>query len=523
MLAIGVGGADCGRGDGRACRGRCCIPSWSACTSPGKLGGLDRAQGRHHSSCARSLTVKGGTNKIVEYFGPGAESISATGKGDDLQHGRRAGRDDVALPVRRAHGRVPARHRRARSGRAGRGVPPAPACATRRSSASSPKLLRRDRRDRPLARSSRTSSGPHSPDRGRPIGKLAAEVRENELAGDHHQRAHRLAAPTRRYEDMRRAAHVAMQALRPGLRRRPSSWSRRAPSSIYQTIKRDGHDARRSSAIGGTVLANACGPCIGQWKRTTSRRARAEHDRQLVQPQLPRAQRRQPARRCSFITQPRPGDRAARFAGHARLQPAHRHADGARTARRSGSRAPAGEELPRDGFARGAGGLREPRGRRRRRHGRVPIRTASGCSCSAPSQPWNGAGLRRPADPGQGEGQDDDRPHLAGGPVAALTAATSDKISDNMFLGAINALHRRDRQGRQPLTGETGGRSRRSRARLQGRGPGVGRRRRRELRRGLEPRARGDVAALSRRRGGAGAQLRAHPRDEPRRSRACCR
>ena len=45
------------------------------------------------------LTVKGGTNKIVEYFGPGAETISATGKGHDHQYGCRVGRDDLHFPV----------------------------------------------------------------------------------------------------------------------------------------------------------------------------------------------------------------------------------------------------------------------------------------------------------------------------------------------------------------------------------------------------------------------------------------
>jgi hypothetical protein len=50
---------------------------------------------------AGMLTVKGGTNAIVEYFGPGAESISLHGQGHDLQHGRRNRRDDVDLRLRR--------------------------------------------------------------------------------------------------------------------------------------------------------------------------------------------------------------------------------------------------------------------------------------------------------------------------------------------------------------------------------------------------------------------------------------
>ena len=60
---------------------------------------------------ARLLTVEGGTGAIVEYFGPGADSISATGKAHDLQHGRRDRRHHIDLRVRRQHGGVPQGHR----------------------------------------------------------------------------------------------------------------------------------------------------------------------------------------------------------------------------------------------------------------------------------------------------------------------------------------------------------------------------------------------------------------------------
>ena len=56
---------------------------------------------------AEILTVKGGTGAIVEYFGPGADSITATGKATDLQHGRRDRRHHLALRLRRQHGRLP--------------------------------------------------------------------------------------------------------------------------------------------------------------------------------------------------------------------------------------------------------------------------------------------------------------------------------------------------------------------------------------------------------------------------------
>src|SRR4029450_3964002 len=67
------------------------------------------------------------------------------------------------------------------------------------------------------------------------------------------------------YEDMKRSAHVAMQALKAGLKAKPPFLVPPGSERIYQTIKRDGI-METFEKIGGTVLANACGPCIGQRK-----------------------------------------------------------------------------------------------------------------------------------------------------------------------------------------------------------------------------------------------------------------
>ena len=90
-----------------------------------------------------------------------------------------------------------------------------------------------------------------------------------------------------------------------------------------------------------------------------------------------------------------------------------------------------------------------------------------------------------------------------------------DKFSDNMFMGAINAYTGEAGKGNNVLTGETEPADRHDRARLQGAGRQLGRRRRRQLRRGQQPRARRAVAAPARRRRGHRAQLRPHPRVQP--------
>src|SRR5258708_18873583 len=66
---------------------------------------------------------------------------------------------------------------------------------------------------------------------------------------------------------MKRPAHVAVQALKAGLKAKTPFLVTPGSERIYQTIKRDGMMATFEQ-IGGTVLANACGPCIGQWKRS---------------------------------------------------------------------------------------------------------------------------------------------------------------------------------------------------------------------------------------------------------------
>src|SRR3989442_2379123 len=83
------------------------------------------------------------------------------------------------------------------------------------------------------------------------------------------------------------ASRVALQGTKAGLRAKVPFWITPGSERIYQTIKRDGLiDA--FAKIGGTVLANACGPCIGQWKRGDVRAPRAHTIRSSFNPDFPR-------------------------------------------------------------------------------------------------------------------------------------------------------------------------------------------------------------------------------------------
>jgi aconitate hydratase len=110
--------------------------------------------------------------------------------------------------------------------------------------------------------------GPHSPDRARPLSQLAQEVKDesNEFVSD--ISATLIGSCTNSsYEDMSRAADVAKQAIERGVRAKAPLMVTPGSERVRATIERDGQMASLRS-IGATVLANACGPCIGQWKRS---------------------------------------------------------------------------------------------------------------------------------------------------------------------------------------------------------------------------------------------------------------
>src|SRR6266540_2519053 len=262
MVAIGVGGADCGE----AMAGlawEVLDPKLIGVRLTGKLSGWTSGKAVITYLCTL-LTVKGGTNKVIEYFGPGAESISATGKGTICNMGAELGAttslfqfDDRMATYLRATRRADVADL-AEQWREHLVADP--------QVAESAKDFYDEVVEIDLDQLEPHIVGPGSPDLGRPISRLARDVRENgwpariksALIGS---------CTNSSYEDMRRAAHIAMQGLRAGLRARTPFMITPGSERVYQTIKRDGL-VKIFEDIGGTVLANACGPCIGQWKRS---------------------------------------------------------------------------------------------------------------------------------------------------------------------------------------------------------------------------------------------------------------
>ncbi len=196
------------------------------------------------------------------------------------------------------------------------------------------------------------------------------------------------------YEDITRVASIARQAAARGLTAKCDLLITPGSEQVRATIERDGLLADLE-AIGATVLANACGPCIGQWSRPESITGSAEHDRQLVQSQLPEAQRRLGEHaQLRHLARHRAGDRARR---PARLRPDDRHDHRPRRlrghARRSRRRDPPRPRLRpgREHVHRAAGRWFGDRGRgvadqrppavARSRSPRGTATTTSGCPC----------------------------------------------------------------------------------------------------------------------------------------------
>ena len=215
---------------------------------------------------ARQLTVEGGTGAIVEYFGPGADSISATGKATICNMGAEIGAtcsvfgyDANMSTYLKATGREAiadaadkvAEHLRPDDG--------AQYDQTVEIDLSSLKPL---------------INGPHSPDRAHRVGAdgVGKAARENDWPVE--VSAALIGSCTNSsYEDITRAASIARQAAAKGLKARTELLISPGSEQIRATIERDGLLADLE-AIGATVLANACGPCIGQWERAADKTAK---------------------------------------------------------------------------------------------------------------------------------------------------------------------------------------------------------------------------------------------------------
>jgi aconitate hydratase len=444
MIAIGVGGADCGE----AMAGlpwEVLHPKLVGVHLTGKLGGWTAPKDVITYLCTL-LTVKGGTNKVIEYFGPGAESISATGKGTICNMGAELGATTSLFPFD---------HRMAAYLRATERADIAALAEEHRAHlvadpevAASPTRFYDEIVEIDLDTLEPHVVGPHSPDRGRPISRLAAEARANKwpatitnaLIGS---------CTNSSYEDMRRAEHIAMQGAKAGLKARSKFLVTPGSERVFQTVKRDGV-VDSFTRIGGTVLANACGPCIGQWKRTDIGPDQTNTIVSSFNRNFP-GRNDGSASTLSFITSPEIVTALA-LAGTLEFNPLTdtlTAPDGSQVRLTP----PEAEELPRDGFVRGTAGLEPPADDPDAVRIEVPANSER-LQLLGPFVAWDGKDFIDLPILVKTKGKTTTDHISPAGPWLRYRGHL-DKISDNMFLGAVNAFTGAAGQGVNPLTGES--------------------------------------------------------------------
>jgi len=261
MIAIGVGGAD-------AVDVMAGMP-WELCW-PGLIGVHLTGELKGWTAAkdvilhlAGILTVKGGTGKIVEYFGPGTKSISCTGKATITNMGAEIGATTSVFPFdERLAAYLRATGREELADLAEEHVEFLQADPEVESD---PERYYDQIVEINLSQLEPHLNGPFTPDLAHPISKMKKDAEKNgypvnlssALIGS---------CTNSSYEDIERAANIAKQALKKGLKARIPFLITPGSEQIRATIERDGQ-LETLTRLGGTVLANACGPCIGQWKR----------------------------------------------------------------------------------------------------------------------------------------------------------------------------------------------------------------------------------------------------------------
>ena len=210
------------------------------------------------------LTVKGGTGKIIEYFGKGTESISCTGKATITNMGAEVGATTSLFPYdRKMYEYLSATDRKDIANLAENIKEHLKADDDVHSN---PEKYYDEVIEINLSELEPHIVGPYSPDLSRKISEIPSAIDNNNY--DDNLKVGLIGSCTNSsYEDIEKAAHVAKQALSVGLKAKSEFYITPGSNQIKATMERDGY-TKIFEELGGKVLANACGPCIGQWKRS---------------------------------------------------------------------------------------------------------------------------------------------------------------------------------------------------------------------------------------------------------------
>lgn len=444
MMAIGVGGADAGE----VMAGlpwEVLHPKLIGVKLTGKLNGWASPKDVILYICGK-LTVKGGTNKIVEYFGPGAETISATGKGTITNMGAELGATTSLFPFDQKmvdYLTITERKDIADLAQANKSLLVADPEVYESPEKYFDEILEID-----LSTLEPHVVGPHSPDLARPISALEAEAKEKGYPVE--LKATLLGSCTNSsYEDISRAAHIAQQGLKAGLKAKTAFLVSPGSERIFHTMKRDGF-LDTFEELGATVLANACGPCIGQWKRADGVKGKSDSIVSTFNRNFP-GRNDGIADTLSFLASP---ELVAAYAltgnlGFNPLQDTISTPDG----KQLKLDPPQGEELPAQGFAKGEEGFISPAENGEGLAVDLPP-SSERLQLLQPFPKWDGKDFDKLPLLIKTKGKTTTDHISPAGPWLKFRGHL-DRISDNMFLGANNAFSSEAGKGNNVLTEES--------------------------------------------------------------------
>jgi len=443
MLAVGVGGAD-------AVDVMAGLP-WEL-KWPGVIGVQLTGELKGWTSSkdvilklAGILTVKGGTGKIVEYFGPGTSSISCTGKGTICNMGAEIGATTSVFPFdERMSTYLNATER----------SDLAALCSQHQNELTAdpevfedPKKYYDDIIEIDLSDLEPHVNGPFSPDRAWPISQLADAAKENGYPDE--IKVGLIGSCTNSsYEDIERSASIARFAVKNGIKAKAEFIITPGSEQIRATIERDGQ-LEDFNKIGGLVLANACGPCIGQWKRHGVEQGEKNT--------IVTSYNRNFAKRNdgntgthSFVTGPEIVTALA-IAGRLSFNPLTDTIENDKGDHIK-LEAPKGDELPKNGFDPGESGFVAPAGEGSSIEIKVDPQSKR-LQLLDPFESWNGEDLNDLILLTKAEGKCTTDHISPAGPWLKFRGHI-DNISDNLFIGAVSAFGHEPGKGKNALNAE---------------------------------------------------------------------
>ncbi|MBI3744236.1 MAG: aconitate hydratase [Chloroflexi bacterium] len=394
------------------------------------------------------MTVAGGTNRIIEYFGPGTESISCTGKATICNMGAELGATCSVFPYDERMGiylRATGRAALAKLADARRKELRADADVE-----ANPKKYYEQVIEIDLSKLEPHVVGPHTPDLARPVSAMAGAVTKENYP-DNISAALVGSCTNSSYEDIVRAVDIAEQARAHGAKAATSLLITPGSEQVRATIERDGLIAKLE-AIGANVLANACGPCIGQWQRDDIKPGQRNSIINSYNRNFPKRNDGN-AETMSFIASPEVVVAYA-LAGHLSFNPVKDKLKGADGREYTLQPPKAAPEVPSNGFAKGRDGYIAPPSNR----SGVDVKVAPDSTRLQLLQPfdrWDGKDVVDVPVLLKAKGKCTTDHISPAGPWLTYRGHL-DKISDNAFLGAINAYTGEAGKGMNPITGENG-------------------------------------------------------------------